>query len=222
MQKKSIVLVDDHVVVRNGLKALIEKLGPYEVVREFDSGTDYLFYLKSGERPDLTLMDLSMPEMGGLEVMKKLQVEQIRVPVLILTLNEEEDLIIQLFRLGARAYLTKNSSSDTMKQALEEIFRSGYFHNEFLQLSLERNPSFSANGSSVSERLLERISPREREFLKLVCHEAEYTYEQIASLMNVNQRTVDGYRQSLFEKFAIKSKTGLVLFILKHRLYEKL
>lgn len=209
-------------MVRNGLKELIEKLGPYQVVREFDSGADYLFYLKSGERPDLTLMDLSMPEMSGLEVMKRLQSEQIRVPVLILTLNEDEHLIIQLFRLGARAYLTKNSSSGKMKQALEEIFRSGYFHNEFMQLSLERDQPQQANTPSLPDRMLEKISPREREFLKWVCHEAEYTYEQIAGLMNVNQRTVDGYRQSLFEKFAIKSKTGLVLFVLKHGLYEKL
>lgn len=219
-QKRSIVLVDDHVIVRNGLKELIEKLGPYEVVREFDNGQDYLIYLMSGERPELTLMDLNMPGMGGLEVMKRLHTDKLKLPVMILTLKEEEDVVIQLFRFGARGYLTKNSSAETMRQALEQIFRTGYFHNEFLQMSLEQNSDKTSGASH--KPLLDQISPREREFLKLVCHENEYTYEQIADLMKVNQRTVDGYRESLFDKFSIKSKTGLVLFVLKQQLYDKL
>ncbi|MEI6021637.1 MAG: helix-turn-helix transcriptional regulator, partial [Bacteroidota bacterium] len=66
------------------------------------------------------------------------------------------------------------------------------------------------------------LSPREKEFLKLVCHEKEYTYEQIADQMKVQHRTVDGYRESVFDKFGIKSKTGLVLFVLKHDLFQVL
>ena len=70
--------------------------------------------------------------------------------------------------------------------------------------------------------IVEQLSHREREFLKLVCHEGEYTYDQIAGIMGVQHRTVDGYRESIFEKFAIKSKTGLVLFVLKHQLFDNL
>lgn len=221
-ERKKIVLVDDHVIVRDGLKELIEKLGPYQVVREFDNGEDFLIYMNTGERPDLTVMDLSMPGIDGLEVMKRLNTGRIKIPVLILTLKEDEELVIQLFRLGARGYLTKNSPSITMKQALEDIFRTGYFHNEFMQISLENDQSAKSSKSDETESILKKISPREKEFLKWVCNEMEYTYDQIADLMKVNQRTVDGYRQTLFEKFSIKSKTGLVLFVLKHRLHERL
>ena len=217
---KRICLVDDHVIVRHGLKALIEKLGPYSVVEEYDDGADFVEKLDLNQLPDLVLMDLSMPNMGGLEVMKHLQAENIKVPVLILTLNENEDVIIQLFRLGARGYLTKTASSTSMKMALEEIFRSGYFHNEFMQLSLENN--LSSENLSETNPILNKMSARERDFLRLVCHEKEYTYDQIADLMEVNRRTVDGYREGLFEKFSIKSKTGLVLLVLKHKLYEHL
>jgi two-component system, NarL family, invasion response regulator UvrY len=218
--EKKICLVDDHVIVRHGLKALIEKLGPYVVVEEYDDGADFIENLNTDQLPDLVLMDLSMPKMGGLEVMKHLHATNLKVPVLILTLNENEDVIIQLFRLGARGYLTKTASSTSMKMALEEIFRNGYFHNEFMRLSLENN-STAQNGEK-SNPLLDKMSAREREFLKLVCHENEYTYEQIADQMQVNSRTVDGYRECLFEKFSIKSKTGLVLLVLKHNLYEQL
>lgn len=206
--------------MRHGLKALIEKLGPYSVVEEYDDGADFVEKLDLNQLPDLVLMDLSMPNMGGLEVMKHLQAENIKVPVLILTLNENEDVIIQLFRLGARGYLTKTASSTSMKMALEEIFRSGYFHNEFMQLSLENN--LSSENLSETNPILNKMSARERDFLRLVCHEKEYTYDQIADLMEVNRRTVDGYREGLFEKFSIKSKTGLVLLVLKHKLYEHL
>ncbi|MEL7005196.1 MAG: LuxR C-terminal-related transcriptional regulator, partial [Bacteroidota bacterium] len=75
---------------------------------------------------------------------------------------------------------------------------------------------------SQQELIIEQLSDREREFLKLVCHEEEYTYDQIAGEMGVQHRTVDGYRESIFDKFSIKSKTGLVLFVLKHNLLEHL
>jgi DNA-binding NarL/FixJ family response regulator len=169
--------------------------------------------------PDLIVMDLSMPGMNGDELMEILVQKQVKTPVLVLTLNEDEDLVVKLFRLGARGYLRKNCTATEMKAALSEIFQKGYYHNEFLAHSLvnkdERN-------KPLHELVLEQLSPREKEFLKLVCHESEYTYKEIARLMGVEPRTVDGYRESVFVKFEIKSKTGLVLFVLKHRLYEHL
>jgi len=73
-----------------------------------------------------------------------------------------------------------------------------------------------------ADQIVAQLTDREREFLKLVCHEKEYTYDQIAGIMGVQHRTVDGYRESIFDKFGIKSKTGLVLFILRHQLFDKL
>jgi len=220
MEKKNIVLVDDHVIIRNGLKALIEKLGPYAVSQQFDNGQSLLDALPLNPKADLIIMDISMPGMNGDELMAQLNAKHIQTPVLVLTLNEDNNLVIKLFRLGVRGYLAKNCSADTMKRALEELFRSGYFHNEFLTYSLQTNTSVSKK--TEQEEILEKLSIREKEFLKLVCHEKEYTYEQIADKMNVQHRTVDGYRESVFEKFDIKSKTGLVLFILRHKLLDHL
>ena len=218
--KKNIVLVDDHVIIRNGLKELIEKLGDYQVTEQFDNGSELLSALPLKPVPDLIILDISMPQMSGDELMQEFRNKSIAIPVLILTLNQNEALIVKLFRLGARGYLPKNCNAQTLQAALEEIFRTGYYHNEFLTLSLTIDSIVPKK--TEQEHLLEQLTLREREFLKLVCHEKEYTYEQIADKMSVQHRTVDGYRESIFQKFNIKSKTGLVLFILKHKLFDLL
>lgn len=218
--KKKIVLIDDHVVVRNGLKELIEKIGPYAVENEFDSGIDFLEKLEYIPQPDLVVMDLNMPGKSGQEVMEILKERGHEFPVLILTLFGDEDSIIQLFRNGVRGFLMKDCSSDTLKSALEAIFSGGFYHNEFLVMSLQGERK--KGRKTEREKILENLTPRETAFLKLVCDEKEYTYEKIALLMNVQHRTVDGYRESLFDKFGVKSKTGLVLFVLKHKLLDDL
>src|ERR1035437_9008102 len=134
--KKRIILVDDHVIIRNGLKELIEKIGPYEICAEYDNGKDFVKDLPFKKIPDLVMMDISMPEMDGIEVMHVLNEKNLQMPVLILTLNQDENLVIRLFRLGVRGYLFKNCTAVIMKEALSEIFRSGYYHNDLL--SLER------------------------------------------------------------------------------------
>lgn len=218
--KKRIVLVDDHVIIRNGLKELIEKLGDYQVTHQYDSGAAFLDALKAGELPELLVLDISMPGMNGDAVLEELTRRQITIPALVLTLSDDDAMVVRMFRLGARGFLRKNCTASALKEALEAIFSSGYYHNEFLTYSLQ------SHGGSLRkterDEVLEQMTLREKEFLKLVCHEKEYTYEQIADLMHVQPRTVDGYRESLFTKFGIKSKTGLVLFVLKHRLAEAL
>lgn len=218
--KKNIILVDDHVIIRNGLKELIEKLGPYKITGEFDSGFSLLDSLPLKPEPDLIIMDISMPGMNGDMVMEALKEKDIKTPILVLTLNEDDAVIIKTFRLGARGYLKKNCNAATLKEALEAIFQRGFYHNEFLTYSLQTNAQ--SVKKNESELILEQLTAREREFLKLVCHEDEYTYGQIADKMQIQARTVENYRESIFEKFGIKSKTGLVLFVLKHRLFDLL
>jgi two-component system, NarL family, invasion response regulator UvrY len=220
MVSKNIVLVDDHVLVRNGLKELIEKIGTYKIVAQFDNGRELVEAFPMNILPDLIMMDISMPEMDGDEAMAILNSKEIKIPVLILTLNQDDSRMLKLFRLGVRGYLQKNCSAIILKQALEDIFRSGYYHNEFLTLSLQTTAI--PEKKNDQRIILEKLTDRERVFLRLVCDEHEYTYDQIAGEMGVHHRTVDGYRESIFEKFGIKSKTGLVLFVLKNRLVDEL
>lgn len=221
MEKKSLVLIDDHVIVRSGLKSLIEKQGPYSVVAEFDCAEDFLADLADIPKIDLILLDLSMPGMGGEALVKELKKIQYDCPILILTLNNDENAIIRLFRTGVKGYLLKNCAPTILKKAIESVIDGGYHHNDFLTLSLTNDDS---NNDKISkeEQTVQKLTEREREFLKLVCNDQEFTYHQIADQMDVTFRTVDGYRESLFDKFGIKSKTGLVLFVLKNKLIDLL
>jgi DNA-binding NarL/FixJ family response regulator len=220
MENRNIVLIDDHVIVRNGLKELIEKLGPYSVSAQFDSGNAFLDALPGLQKPDLLIVDLNMPGMSGSDLVEKLKSSENEQTILILTLDSDEQTIIRLFRNGVRGFLKKNCSAEVLKNALDSILTSGYYHNEFLALSLTTEAG--ATQHSEKDKILAQLTEREREFLKWVCHEKEYTYDQIADQMQVSSRTVDGYREAIFDKFAIKSKTGLVLFVLKHQLFDEL
>ena len=218
--KKSIILVDDHVIVRNGLRELIDKLGPYTVTYEFDSGIDLLAALQKGVSADLIILDLSMPGMNGDVVLEEMNKKEIEIPVLILTLNSETGKHVQLFRLGARGYIQKNSHATVLREALDSIFKTGYYHNDLLADAL--TSVYKNQPKDPRATILSQLTDREREFLKLVCLQDEYTYEQIASMMGVHRRTVDGYRESVFDKFEIKSKTGLVLFLVRNDLLDML
>lgn len=218
--KKSVVLVDDHVIIRNGLKELIEKLGDYRVKDQFDSGPLFLDSLAADSHLDLLILDISMPGMNGDAVLEAMNQKQVKIPTLVLTLNDDDEMVIRMFRLGARGYLKKNCTSTVLKDALQSIFDHGYYHNEFLAYSLQTNTAPAKKNER--DLILEQLTKREKEFLKLVCDEKEYTYQQIADKMCVEPRTVDGYREAVFSKFGIKSKTGLVLFVLKYKLADHL
>ncbi len=213
-QKATIFLADDHALVRNGLKELIEKIGPYKVIREFDNGKQLTEGWNNEAVPDLLVLDVEMPEMNGIAVMQWFKEHNIKVRVLLLTLVEHEGLIISLFRLGVRGYLHKNCSAANLRKAIEDILSTGYYHDDMLEKALSSDTPQQIQGP------LSLLTEKELEFLKLACNEHEYTYEQIADIMGVHTRTVNKYREAVFDKFGVKSKTGLVLYAVKHKLIE--
>lgn len=215
---RQLCLIDDHTIVRNALKGLIEKLGNYKVLYQFNNGKELTEALPFDETPDLLIMDLNMPEMDGKTTMQWLKTNNINYPVLILTLDTTDKTIIELFRLGVRGYLPKHCTADVLKKAIEDILTSGYHHNELLTKALITDQQ--AGNNDEHKKIMEKLTDREIHFLQLVCDENEYTYDKIAEKMNVHRRTVDGYRESLFEKFNLKSKTGLVLFAIKYKVHN--
>jgi DNA-binding NarL/FixJ family response regulator len=202
-EKISIVLVDDHAVVRSGIKSLIEVLGNYKVTAQYDNGRQFIEALPALSEPDLAIIDLNMPEMNGMETMKWLRKNKPKLKTLILTLESDEKVIIELFRLGIRGYLPKSCSAELLKRAIEDVVKSGYYHSELLQQAL----SSEAERLEIEKKLQDQLTDKELAFLQLVCSKEEYTYERISELMLVSIRTVDGYRESLFKKFSIKSKS---------------
>ncbi|XZF15405.1 response regulator [Chitinophagaceae bacterium MMS25-I14] len=213
----NIFLIDDHVIVRNALKGLIERLGNYRIVAEYNNGKELIDDIPFAEEPQLMVMDLNMPEMDGKETMQWLKEHNYNYPVLVLTLDTGDKTIIELFKLGVRGYLPKHCTSEVLSKAINDVLTTGYHHNELLARAIFSDQL--APHKDERQEVMEKITEREIQFLQLVCDEAEYTYDKIAEKMNVHRRTIDGYRESLFEKFNIKSKTGLVLFAIKYGIY---
>jgi DNA-binding NarL/FixJ family response regulator len=215
MAKTTLCIIDDHAIVRHGLKELLQKISTYEVIHEFDNGEDFLNALPLQPPPDMYILDYSMPNMNGIEVLKALEEKDTEYKVLLLTQHFEEDIINLAFHHGARGFLHKNCSAAELKYAIDNIINIGF--NNITDI-LKRIRHFDPTPKTQSIEIV--LTPREIHFLQLVCNEAEYTYDQMASIMNVSVKSIEAYRTALFEKYNIKSKVGLVLFSFKYKLTE--
>ncbi len=211
MVKTTIAIIDDHKIVRQGLKELLERLGNYVVTHEFDDGIQFLAALPLEEPPQLYILDYSMPGMDGLEVLAKLEKLPEEYRVLFLTQHFDEKIIDNAYRFGARAFLHKNCSAQELKFAIDSIVSHGYSNISEILQRIKNIPETLQNENII-------LSDRELELLTLVCDEKEYTYEQISDMMGVSLKTIETYRVRLFERFDIKTKSGLVLFSYKYRL----
>lgn len=214
MQKTTLCIIDDHKIVRQGLKNLLEKLGSYHVITEFENGQDFLDALPLEVPPDLYILDYSMPDMNGIEVLKKLEKLEEEYKVLLLTQHFDEQIINDAYKYGARGFLNKNCTAHDLKFAIDNISKIGY--NNISEI-LKRIKNYEET-EPLTDKII--LSKRELQFLQLVCDERELTYEQMSEILDLSVKSIEGYRASIFDKFKIKSKVGLVLFSFRHRLTE--
>ncbi|WP_421942271.1 response regulator [Pedobacter sp.] len=204
----SIAIVDDHTLFRSGLASLLEEFDEIEVVFEATNGADLQTKIKSNPLTDLILMDISMPIMDGYAATKWIKEEYPNVHVLALSMLEDEKAIIGMLKAGAGGYMLKESTPSDLLIAIKAIMDKGFYVNELVSGRLlvalkdgDARPIFTA---------------RELSFLQHCS--TELTYKEIADQMNVSPRTVDNYRESLFAKLNIKSRTGLVVYGIKNDL----
>ncbi|MGH2666519.1 response regulator [Flavobacterium sp.] len=213
MEQITICIIDDHAIVRQGLKELLHKIGHYKVIHEFDNGEDFLEALPLNPMPDMYILDYSMPNMNGIQVLQALEEKQEEFKVLLLTQHFDEQIINDGYHHGARGFLHKNCTAQDLKFAIDNIIKIGY--NNITEI-LKRIRNYAAAPENEVHPV--QLSERELNFLQLVCDEKEFTYEQMADIMNLSVKSIEAYRTALFERYEIKSKVGLVLFSHKYRL----
>lgn len=210
-----VALADDHHLVRTGLAAMVNSLGGYRVTLEAGHGRELIDLLRGAELPAIAIIDLNMPVMDGYETIAWLREHQPTVLPLALTFDASDDALVKAVRAGARGFILKNARPPVLKTALDSLMLTGYYYTDETHDAMRRSPGLKTGHEREREKVLAQITAREMEFLMHVCSDEEPTYEQIADSMGVHRRTVDNYRIALFEKFNIKSKTGLVLFALR-------
>jgi len=214
MKANSVIIVDDHVLFARSLASLINTYPEYEVVNSFNNGAELVDRLSSGmELPSIILLDVKMPVMDGISTMKWLKKYQPFAKVIALSMEDDEQTILSMLRNGAKGYLLKDTQPDLLKLAIDTVLSQGYFHTEIVTHTLMN----AMHGNIEIEKEYDLKEP-ELKFLKLACEEK--TYKEIADEMMLSPKTIDGYRQNLFDKLNIKNRTGLVIFALKHKIIE--
>jgi DNA-binding NarL/FixJ family response regulator len=211
--KASVAVVDDHVLLRNGLANLIRGLDSYAVLFEADNGKDFIEQLKPLYLPDIVLMDINMPEMDGYETALWLKRNYPGIKVLALSMYDNENAVIRMMKNGARGYILKDIDPVEFRRALDSLLSKGYYYSELFTGKLIHSVN-NVDGSEQSMHSLTLLNDRELVFLKLAC--TEMTYKEIAEKMFLSARTIDGYRDALFEKLNVKSRVGLVTYAIRN------
>ncbi|MDP5198965.1 response regulator transcription factor [Flavobacterium sp. DG2-3] len=208
--KRKIIIVDDHLLFSQSLELLIKSFGDYEVINRFENGKVFIDYIEQNNEAeiDLILLDVNMPVLDGLSTMKWLKDNRPDLKVIALSVNDDEEIIIKMITNGAKGYLLKDTSPEIFKEAIECVIEKGFYFTELVSGMLINK----VGGDN------KKISLKEKEivFIKHAC--TEMTYKEIASEMCLSPKTIDGYRESLFDKLEIKTRIGLVLYAIKHKI----
>ncbi len=220
-QRLPIAIIDDQALFRDALAGMIDRFGGYEVAVHAANGQEFVDAMKKGPRVALAIVDLHMPVMDGYATIAWIREHLPGTRALALTFENTETAMIRAMNAGACGFLLKDAHANDFKDALEQVATLGYYRNQQLLESLSVAGETPAAYEAARKDIMTVLTEREVEFLRLVSDVKEYTYDQIADLMQVHRRTVDGYRESIFEKYDIKSKAGLVIFAYKWEIAVK-
>jgi len=210
MKTIQIALVDDHRLFRSGIAALINDFIGYTVIFEAANGDEMINKIKPDLKPDIILLDINMPGMNGINTARWLKTAYPEIQIIVLSMFDDSDKVMSMLKLGVRGYLLKDAEPIEFERALQKVSEGEVYYPEFVTRLLV---------DSINNPVdFEKLNIREIEFLKLVA--TELTYKEIADQMRISVRTVDGYRDQLFEKLHVKSRVGLVLYAIKNKLID--
>ncbi|UZO82322.1 response regulator transcription factor [Aquimarina sp. ERC-38] len=211
MNNYTVVVVDDHVLLAQALSSLVNSFNSFNASYLCCNGRDLLDKLENENKlPDIILMDVKMPILNGIETTRILKEKYPEIKVLALSVENEEETIIKMLKAGAKGYILKDVEKNELYTGLLELMNTGFYHTKEVSTILIN----SLNGKS--DKIV--LKDREIEFLKWVCE--ELTYKEIAQKMFLSPKTIDGYRDALFEKLQTRSRTGLVMYAIRHKIVE--
>jgi DNA-binding NarL/FixJ family response regulator len=213
-KKIQVAVADDHTLMRKALAKLISSFDSYAVLFEADNGKEVKDQLTNHVIPDIVLLDVNMPGLDGYETAKWIYKNFPQVKVLALSMFSDENIIIRMLRLGAKGYIMKNVEPEELKLALDSIIKKDFYLSDYISGKIISG--LHRDIDHPEEPVV--LNDKEKEFLQLVC--SELTYKDIAVKMFVSPRTVDDYRNSLFEKLKVKTRVGLVMYAIRNGLVD--
>lgn len=216
MKNHNVVIIDDHSLFANSLKVVINDFEGYHVSKCLVNGQELIdLLLESQDHPDIVLLDINMPVLNGLQTIMWLSKHQPNLKVLALSMEDNEETIIKMLRHGAKGYLLKDIHPEELENALNQVIEKGFYYTEKVSNSIISSlhlQSDEKDNSAVD------LNDKEKKFLKLAC--TDKTYREIADIMFLSPKTIDGYRENIFKKFKVGNRIGLVLHAIKNGFIE--
>ncbi|MFB9845026.1 response regulator transcription factor [Mucilaginibacter ginsenosidivorans] len=219
MSTIKIAIVDDQKIFRQSLGVLLLANPDFELIAEADNGADYLAQLQQmAMLPDITILDMELPGISGMELHKLLQQQYPQIKILVLSIHSNERLIAKMIENGASGYLVKNCDKSELFAAINSVYHSGFYINQRVMQAIQRaanyknKPVRNVNGIDID------VSKRETEILQMICH--ELNAGEIAEKLFISSRTVDGHKANLLLKTGCKNTAGLVVFAIRNGIVE--
>ena len=207
--KISIGIVDDHQLFLKSLSLMLQSFNNYDVVIEAANGKDLQEKMSDKKNvPEIMLIDVNMPVMDGIATATWVNQNYPSVKLVALSQNDGDKTIIGMIKAGCCAYLLKDTHPNELEKALHEIYTKGFYNADVSNINYRRLLQFEKDSLNITDK--------EKTFLQYAC--SDMTYKQIAAKMNLSERTIDGYRESLFHKLKVQSRVGLALEAIRREL----
>lgn len=214
-----VAIADDQVLFRKGMMAIVDTFDGMAITLEADNGRMLLDALATDDPlPDVVLLDLSMPELNGVETTKLIHKDYPTLKIIILSVYGEDRFVTHLMDLGVNAYLFKNAEPLEVERAIRAVIETDFYFNEAFLSALKNRMLVKKPRRLLTDDLPATLTAREIEVLNLICK--QLTAPEIAERLSVSIRTVDGHRANLLEKTNSRNTAGLVLFAIKNRLLD--
>ena len=211
-----LLLVDDHDIYLDGLQAMLQKQPGIEVLGLAGDGSECIRQAMSLQ-PDIILTDIKMPVMDGITATRYLSEQLPAASVIALSMFDQDNLIVDMLEAGARGYLLKNAHKTEILEAIHSVFHHIPYYCRSTTTRLARMIGQSRFNAG-SEQAVPSFTDREKEIIRLICEEK--TTREIAELLFMGSRTVEGYRIKILEKMQVRSVAGIVIYAIKHQLYK--
>jgi len=212
-----VLVTEDHLMVRTGIRVLLEREGDIHVMGEASNGQEAVEMVRE-LKPDVLIMDIMMPRMNGIQAAEKIRDLKLSTHILILSMYADEGLVHQALQYGVKGYVLKSSASDELIEAVRTIANG----HTYLSSSISELVVESVMHPSTSRQVddpLSSLSPREKEILQLIAE--EHTSGEIAKLLFISEKTVEKHRARLMEKLNVRNVAGLVRLAVKYRLVDR-
>jgi DNA-binding NarL/FixJ family response regulator len=211
-----VAIADDHALFRAGVRTALSIKKDVELIAEADNGMQLLNLLKHIE-PDVILLDIQMPIMDGIQTLPEIRKLRPEAKVIILSMHNDHSMISKLMEIGANSYLTKNSDSETIYQAIKTCYEQEFFFNELTNKALLTGIRTKRTEVGAAQDV--QLSDKEVRVLKLMCEEK--TTKEIADIVDISPRTVEAIRDKLKTKTGAKSMAGLVMYAVKNGIIDQ-